>query len=194
MIIAIQSQGNINAGGNETICEGDTVSLNGTVQNATNPVWTTNRNGTFTPNANALNATYTPGTEDLTFGDFTLTLTADQTNPCAGTVSNTKVVTITPQASVTLNPNIATICATENTYTFQAADVVVENSTALNWTTSGDGTFSGPDTSPTYTPGVNDKNNAGSIVGGKPAIFGLFVFVTVDVVSPGFPNPLNATD
>jgi hypothetical protein len=84
-----------NAGDDQTICEGSTVTLAGSVGGgATSGTWTTGGDGTF-DDATKLNAVYTPGTQDKANGTVTLTLTTnDPTGPCAA-VTNDMVITIT---------------------------------------------------------------------------------------------------
>ncbi len=79
-----------------TICTGGTYTLAGTRGGgATGSTWTTSGDGGFSPNANMLSATYTPGAADILAGTVTLTLTSSgQIAPCSAATDNL-VLTIT---------------------------------------------------------------------------------------------------
>ncbi len=63
-----------NAGPDDVICPGDVANLTGSIGgSAITAIWTTNGDGTFSV-PNILNPTYTPGTNDLSTGSVTLTL------------------------------------------------------------------------------------------------------------------------
>ena len=72
-----------NAGANQTVCSGNTVSLAGSISgSASAATWTTFGDGSF-DNASALTAVYTPGPADLAATTVTLTLTTnDPAGPC----------------------------------------------------------------------------------------------------------------
>lgn len=70
------------AGPDQVICAGETLSLAGTIGgSAGGGQWSTDGDGTFT-NANALATIYTPGPNDLTNEGATLTLTTTGTGTC----------------------------------------------------------------------------------------------------------------
>ena len=54
----------VNAGGNDTICPGQTYRMQASVSNYDSINWTSSGDGSF-DSANVLNPLYTPGTEDL---------------------------------------------------------------------------------------------------------------------------------
>jgi hypothetical protein len=90
-----------NAGSNTNVCEGSTVSLNGSIGgSASNATWTTSGTGTFTPSANVLNATYVPSANDIAAGTVSLTLTSNAVAPCTAATSSL-VITITPLPAAT---------------------------------------------------------------------------------------------
>ncbi len=97
--LTINPAATANAGGPQTICAGNTVTLAGSIGGAaTSGTWTGGA-GTFTPNATTLNAVYTPTAAEITAGTVTLTLTTDDpTGPC-GAVNANMIVTITASAS-----------------------------------------------------------------------------------------------
>jgi gliding motility-associated-like protein len=77
-----------NAGSPQSLCFGSSVTLAGSVGgSATGGTWS-GGSGTFSPNANTLNATYTPGAADTVGGSVTLTLTSGSSGPCPFASSN----------------------------------------------------------------------------------------------------------
>ncbi|MBK7242089.1 MAG: gliding motility-associated C-terminal domain-containing protein [Flavobacteriales bacterium] len=98
-----------NAGANVTRCANNAaVALGGSVVVATGGTWT-GGTGTFSPNANTLNATYNPGAGDLAAGQVTLTLTTTGNGNCAPATS-TKIITYTPAPIVNAGTN-GSVCA-----------------------------------------------------------------------------------
>jgi gliding motility-associated-like protein len=84
-----------NAGPDVTMCANNAaIALGGSVVTATGGVWS-GGTGTFSPNANTLNATYTPGAADIASGQITLTLTTTGNGNCAA-ATDTRVITYTP--------------------------------------------------------------------------------------------------
>ena len=147
------------AGNDATICETNTYTLSGAVNYSNSFVWTTSGDGTFS-NANSKTPIYTPGNNDKTTGLVTLTITAQQNAPCAGTPTDAMQLTIQPDVLVNAGTP-ATICETT---THPLTSASASNYNSLLWTTNGDGTFSSSTIlNPTYTPGVADKNS-GSVV------------------------------
>ncbi|MCY1636480.1 hypothetical protein, partial [Marinifilum sp. D737] len=89
------------AGNDLSICESETVSLNGTVQNESSFVWRTLGDGTFDDNKN-LNANYTPGLSDIANGYVNLELGAQPIAPCIVPDLDTLRVDINPSLSIDL--------------------------------------------------------------------------------------------
>ncbi len=94
--VIVNAPATADSGPAQTICAGGAVTLAGTVGgSATSGTWS-GGSGTFLPNANALNATYTPAAAEVTTGSVTLTLTSNNPGaPCAAATSNV-TITITP--------------------------------------------------------------------------------------------------
>lgn len=141
-----------NAGSNATICSGSSHTLVGTsALNSTSIIWTTSGDGSFM-NETTLNPTYTPGINDVLFGNVTLTMTTEGNSPCGG---DTDEMTLTIQPLPVIDAGInATICEGSD-FTIVAATATDENT--LSWVTSGSGTFANGNTiSPTYTPSAAD--------------------------------------
>ncbi|HEY9005193.1 MAG TPA: gliding motility-associated C-terminal domain-containing protein, partial [Ohtaekwangia sp.] len=144
--ITISPAATVNAGPDQTICAGNTVTLAGTIGgSATGGTWS-GGTGTFAPNSTTLNATYTPSAAEVTAGTVTLTLTTS--GPCA-TVTDNVTITISPAATVNAGPD-QTICA-GNTVTL--AGTVGGSATGGTWS-GGTGTFAPNNTTlnATYTP------------------------------------------
>lgn len=110
MVLSLTKTPVANAGLDATVCEGSTVQLNGVAENYSGILWTTSGNGTF-DNPLSLNAIYTPGTEDISIRNVTLTLSATGNTPC-GEANDAINLQINPLPTATLNGN-ATVCAGE---------------------------------------------------------------------------------
>jgi gliding motility-associated-like protein len=145
----------VNAGPDQTVCANNrVVTLNGSVTVAAGATWTTNGTGTFAPNANTLNATYTPSMGDVGLGSITLSLTSTGNGSCIPVVDQT-TITITPMPVV--NVLFTTpICADVNSHPLNGN---ITNATGGVWSTSGTGTFSPNANSLTasYNPSAADK-------------------------------------
>ncbi len=154
MIITLQDAPTADAGANQIICEGSTVTLAGSIGGtATSLTWTTSGDGTFN-NAALPNAVYTPGPNDLTAGTVNLTITTDDpANNCTA-VADVMTVTINDAAEVDAGPD-QTVCETS---VITLAGTSGGSTTTVTWTTAGDGVFSNANSlTSTYTPGVNDR-------------------------------------
>jgi gliding motility-associated-like protein len=91
MTILINQQPTANAGSSISVCEGSTITLGGLIGgSATSATWSGGA-GTFSPNANTLNAVYTPTAAEYAAGSITLILTTnDPAGPC--TFSSSSVI------------------------------------------------------------------------------------------------------
>ncbi len=144
-----------NAGTDKSVCANDPgVNLNGSVSIATGGIWS-GGSGTFTPDANALNAIYTPSAADISAGTVTLTLTTSGNANC-NQVADQMIITITPEPVI--NAGIGYELCSNN------AEIVLNGSvttaTGANWS-GGNGTFS-PNASTldaTYTPSQGEINS-----------------------------------
>ena len=77
MVVTINPAAVVSAGADQTICEDETATLSGSISGgATSATWSTSGDGTFN-NVNSLTAIYTPGANDITNGQVTLTLTTN---------------------------------------------------------------------------------------------------------------------
>lgn len=160
---------------NQTMCGSLTsYQLSGTVTNATGGVWTTTGTGTFLPNANNLNAKYTPSVTDRSNGSVVLTLTSTGNGFCKQVAQNV-TLTITPAIAVNAGPN-QTLCA--DVSGIQLNGTVSVASGGIWSITSGSGSIgSTTSLSTTYTPSAADLT-AGTVSllltstgnGGCPAV------------------------
>ena len=108
-----------NAGADVTVCANNAVvALGGSVVTATGGVWS-GGTGTFSPNANTLNATYTPGAADIASGQITLTLTTTGNGNCAA-AADTRVITYTPAPIVNAGTD-GVVCANAPMITLNGA-------------------------------------------------------------------------
>ena len=83
----------MNAGADQTICYTGTAALNGSMGGgATSVTWSSLGDGSFDDNT-LLNATYTPGPNDIINGTATLVLSSDFQSPCTG-ASDQVVITV----------------------------------------------------------------------------------------------------
>ena len=139
------------AGDDDAICESDSYTLAGYVENACGQYWTTNGDGTFDDNT-LLVATYTPGSGDIAAGNVGLCLVAKACDPCVEDTEDCLVLTIQPSPIAYAGDDLV-ICESE-TPTLAGS---VENACGQYWTTAGDGTFDDNHLlAPTYTPGSGD--------------------------------------
>lgn len=159
MTITFASEPTVDAGADETICEGSNLDISDASASLYDDLeWDTDGNGTFT-NKLSLTTTYIPGSTDISTGTVNLTLTATATGACSGSVIDTRVLTIRSNPTVSAGSD-ETICFSEvlNITTASASDYL-----GLAWSTSGSGTFTNDnDLNPTYNPSAGDLT-AGTI-------------------------------
>lgn len=109
-----------NAGSDDIICSNGSAALNGSIGgDATGGNWTTAGDGTFSPNAATLNASYIPGTTDISNGSVVLTLTSTGSVLCS---ADNDQMTITIQTGVPSQPAVVTgaptsVCPPAGPYT-----------------------------------------------------------------------------
>ena len=156
MTLTITPAPTANAGADDAVCEGSTVTLSGaSATNQASIAWTTSGDGTFN-NAAIANPIYTPGANDIIAGTVTLTMTAAGNGSCSD-ATDAMILTITPAPIVDAGSN-ETICASDNLdLSGSTTAPTASNNGTLTWTTSGDGTFNNANAlTPIYTPGAND--------------------------------------
>jgi hypothetical protein len=127
-----------NAGVDQTVCANDpNVILAGIVGgSATSGTWS-GGTGIFNPNANTLNAVYTPSAGEIAAGSVELTLTTnDPAGPCPPAIDKMKIF-INPVATVNAGAD-QTVCSASPTVTL--AGIVGGSATSGTWS-GGAGTF-----------------------------------------------------
>ena len=109
MTITITPAPTVDAGTGEELCSNNpTISLSGSVTTATGGTWS-GGSGTFNPNANDLNATYTPSQGEINAGTLTLTLTSTGNGTCTA-VSDDVTYTFGPSPTADAGTD-QTLCA-----------------------------------------------------------------------------------
>jgi len=127
-----------NAGADQTVCEGISATLSGTVQYSSMFVWSTAGDGVFL-NGSTLTPTYVPGSADIAAGSATITLISYTTGVCTTTASDNVIVNIRKKPVIYAGIDV-TIC--DNNYTIETSTAT--NYSSILWTTSGTGIFINP--------------------------------------------------
>ncbi len=151
-VLYLQEEPTADAGADATICEGDSYTVFDAVATDYSAVnWTTNGTGVLT-DGNTLNPTYIASAADALAGTVTMMLTSYGISPC-GDVTDTKILTISASPLVDAGPD-ATICYGSS---YPLSLSTAQHQSAVNWTSSGSGTFSNPTLlHPVYTPSAAD--------------------------------------
>lgn len=157
--ITVIAHPTVDAGNDVSICEDATQTLSGAATDQQSILWTTSGDGTF-DDATLLDATYTPGNNDISTGTATLTITAYAVSPCAPDVTDDMVITIQPLPTAGAG-NDVTICE-DATHTLAGN---ASNEQSILWASSGDGTFDDATLlAATYTPGTSDKASGSAVL------------------------------
>ncbi len=175
MLITFTPNPVVNAGADQTKCGNNaTTTLAGSITVASGGVWT-GGSGVFVPNANALNAVYTPSAAEISSGSVTLTLTSTGNGTC-NAVSDQMVIFFTGAPTANAGPD-QTKCS-NNAATTLAGSITI--ATGGQWT-GGLGVFAPTNATlnATYTP------TAGEISGGS---------VTLTLTTTGNGTCNSATD
>ena len=143
----------VNAGSNDTVCEGDYYELTEAIAtNTSSVIWTTNGDGTFA-NSSTLHTSYQPGPNDVLTGTVILTLYGIN-QPCSSVNSSMELTIIQlPDVYAGVDATIGI----NMSYTLTTATAYNYNS--LQWTTTGTGIFDNPyNLNPIYTPSAYDQS------------------------------------
>ena len=145
-------------------CMNGTLVLNGSIGGAaSSATWTSNVGGSFTPNANALNANWAPPANFT--GTATLTLTTnDPAGPCNPAVATINV-TVHPLPVATAPQSVGPICSGSNAVINVTSTI---NPTSFAWTASfpagvtgtASGTLNPGSSSATLTTALTNNTNA----------------------------------
>jgi len=159
MTLDIQQLATANAGNDAEICENNTHTLSGQAQHYASVVWTTSGSGSFS-NAYILNPVYTPSGNDIAVGSVVLTLTAQPQSPCVIAASDTKTLNIQQPSTANAGAD-ADICEND-IFTLNGQ---AQNYTYVQWTSSGNGSFSNANIlNPLYAPGTTDINSGAAVL------------------------------
>ncbi|MGQ7868174.1 HYR domain-containing protein, partial [Sunxiuqinia sp. sy24] len=160
VVITINPLPVVDAGTDQTICEGEDVSLSGSVTGAVNTgSWSTNGSGLF-DDVSSLNAIYTPSAADIADGSVTLTLTSDDPAGICDVVAADVIITINPLPVVAAGED-QIICENETISLSGSVSGVVSSG---SWTSNGSGSFNSASSfNAIYTPSAADIS-AGSVV------------------------------
>ena len=148
LVITYTDAPEVDAGSDVVVCRNNAdVSLNGSVTNATGGVWS-GGNGTYSPNANTLNAVYTPSLAESLAGSVTLTLTSTGNGDC---VSESDAMTISFTDAPTVNAGADGVACANNSNIHLNGSLTVAN---FGIWSGGNGTFSPSttDLNAIYTP------------------------------------------
>ncbi len=174
MIITFSPSPTANAGPDQTKCANNAATvLAGAVSIASGGQWSGGL-GVFSPNANTLNATYTPSATEIASGSVTLTLTTTGNGTC-NAVTDQMTIFFTPAPTVNAGADIV-VCANNATASLNGSFTI---SSGVVWS-GGAGTFSPSNTAAnaTYTP------SAGEIAAGS-------VTLTLTTTGNGLCNAVN---
>lgn len=158
MELSFYPEAEVFAGNATTICPEDQfVASAATASNYASLLWSTSGDGSFS-NTSELNASYTPGPNDIANKSVTLSLKATGMGDCPDVISEVQI-TIYPLVEIVVT-NAAVVCTDQ---VMEMTDYVeVKNALSYEWTTSGDGEFTNPTALETvYTPGTNDIAQGG---------------------------------
>jgi len=195
-----------NAGSNAVICAGSNVTLAGSIGGgATNGTWSTSGDGSFSPSASVLNATYIPGAADILAGTVTLTLTTDAPINCTPAVSSMMITIQQNPASPGAISGPSQLCNPFNTtVTYSIAPVA--GATSYTWSVPngtvllfGQGTTSITVNWPfaaihagvvgNICVSANNSNSCGS---GTPSCLGISVQLSTPVTPPSISGAAKA--
>jgi PKD repeat protein len=146
-----------NAGSDGEVCSNDSYNLSsgetGASSYSASEILWTGGDGSF-DDPTSINATYTPGENDMISTSVTLTLTAQALSPCSEESSDEMILTITPAPTANAGEDQA-ICQGEILLLTGAS---AENYSSVQWETSSTSGFFANETSldATYHPGEDD--------------------------------------
>jgi gliding motility-associated-like protein len=137
--ISLKQKALVNAGADKSICSNLAgFNLTGTVTGVTTTgIWTTSGTGIFSPNNTGLNSSYIPSSGDISGGQVRLILTSTNNDVCPATPDTLNLSIV--QSPVLLLKIDSTIC--EKQSPFKISAIVTGSSSALEWMTTGTGTF-----------------------------------------------------
>ena len=133
----------VDAGEDELLCINnlENIQLSGTVINAGGGEWSTNGNGSFTPNNTNLNTQYVPTSSDTLAGSITIYLTSTDNGDCEAVTDSIIIDFVAPPVVDAGNDQV--VCSTSSSTQLQGS--VMGSSGTGEWSIlSGSGSFSNP--------------------------------------------------
>ncbi|WP_170111412.1 HYR domain-containing protein, partial [Mangrovibacterium marinum] len=112
--ITVDPLATVDAGPDQTICQGDAALLAGGFGGSAVSASWTGGTGTFSTNRNDLNASYTPSNAEITAGSVTLTLTTNVGSSPCDPVSDAITITIRKKVVITSQPSNTGVCVGES--------------------------------------------------------------------------------
>ncbi|PLX10965.1 MAG: hypothetical protein C0594_04165, partial [Marinilabiliales bacterium] len=156
MEITITPAPTANAGSDLSVCGNNaTINLSGFITVATGGQWSTSGSGSFSPDANTLNASYIPSSTDISDSTFTLTLTTTGNGSCIA-ISDQMSIDVTPSPVVNAGPD-QSVCANNSAVSLGGS---VSIASGGNWS-GGSGTYfpNANDLSASYAPSSTEITN-----------------------------------
>ena len=136
--LTIQKNPIVHAGIDAQICnDGVYTTSSAIVSNASSTKWTSSGDGTFLNDLQVV-TTFRPGSDDIAHGGVTLTLIAYGVTPCSTPVTDSFFLEILPYPTAYAGP-AGSVCAKSS---FTISGATATHYSALEWTSSGTGTFS----------------------------------------------------
>jgi hypothetical protein len=159
---AIQAfpQATVNAGADQTICSGQSVTLNGSMGGSSSSITWTGGVGIFVPDPNTINAVYAPSAGEISAGTVNLSITTNIPSGTCPAASDNMTITILPRpVPVIGGPSSVCNGSTGNVYStvsgmsnyvwaisaggsITAGGSVLDNTVTVSWNTSGPRTVS----------------------------------------------------
>jgi len=134
LILTVNPIATSDAGIDQSICAGASVNLSGSIAGgAFSGTWS-GGTGTFIPNSNSLNATYTPSASEISTGTITLSLTTNDPNGPCNSESDLISISINPFHSTIISESVcpSQIPYTWNGLTFSGPGSQTANLTNIN--------------------------------------------------------------
>jgi len=150
--ITIDKPATATAGGDIDVCIASDYTVHASATDYKIVTWSTSGTGNFA-NSGSVTPTYIPSAADLNAGSVKLSMLVTAKDACGNITSDDVMMTFHPIVTVNAGPG-ATI-SHFNTFTTTTASVV--NSTSVQWSTNGSGSFDNTSNlNTTYTPGDAD--------------------------------------
>ncbi|MCF8364647.1 MAG: hypothetical protein K9H16_02615, partial [Bacteroidales bacterium] len=155
LIINFEGGATASAGPDLSVCNDESVLIQGMASNYIALQWSTSGDGSFV-NPNTLITEYYPGTNDIGAGEVIITLTPEGAPPCNIGIADEMLLSIIIPATLQVPVSSFQICETDIIF----LNAIATNFSSIIWGTTGDGTFDNKYIqNPKYTPGIQDIQN-----------------------------------